>query len=93
MFKLKRGADEIVQGLLLAFVGAPVAYSAVAIVSMFVWPDLVSIGVVLGLGLFALGLLRALQGARHFLRNLETAALVRALGPDEVLRRDRAHDL
>ncbi len=92
MLRLTRGTDEIVSGLLIAFVGGPVAYSVIAILSMFFMPDLVTIGVVIGLGLFALGLLRALQGVRHFLRNIETAALVNALGTDEVARRDKAHD-
>ncbi|MDN4472566.1 hypothetical protein [Demequina zhanjiangensis] len=93
MSHLKRGADEIIQGLLLAFVGAPLIYAVIAIVSMFVQPSLVTVGVILGLGLLAVGLLRALQGTRYFLRNLETAALVRALGADEVVRRDSAHEL
>ncbi|WP_084126784.1 hypothetical protein [Demequina sp. NBRC 110054] len=92
MLRLTRGTDEIVSGLLIAFVAGPVTYAAIAIVSMLFMPDLVTIGVVLGLGLLAVGLLRALQGARHFLRNIETAALVGALGTDEVARRDKSHD-
>ena len=93
MAKLKRGTDEIVSGLLIALVGAPVVYAVIAIVSMLTWPEMVSVGVVLGLGLIAVGFLRVLTGVRHLLRNIETAALVSALGAAEVERRDRAHEL
>lgn len=85
----KRGAGEAVEGTLIAVLGGPLIYGLFAIPgTISAAPAVVFVGLALGFATFAYGCARAARGARIYLRNVETAALVSLHGADAVAELD-----
>ncbi len=76
MNERRRGGSEIVEGLLIAFVGAPVVGAIVAGFFMWLTVDFAPVFTLVAFATFAYGAIRAGRGARAYLDNVETAALL-----------------
>ncbi|WNM25564.1 hypothetical protein RN607_05565 [Demequina capsici] len=85
----KRGGGEIITGLLIALIGAPVAGVPLAFLGLQSGAvALVVLGAIAAIVLFWWGVWRAVTGARIYLHTTETAALIAIHGADAVARLD-----